>query len=130
MVLNVFGRMSRFLRATIVPAGLVFSFSILLTFVFVLYKPGFGPGGVQRVGWQSWEPVFDSSSVYSGSNSGVGAVDEEQPAEDDSDVDWWNVTRPEGSADTASLPLDVWSPLLQHDTGCEYDPDSERRTHG
>ncbi|KZV63009.1 Metallo-dependent phosphatase [Peniophora sp. CONT] len=117
MALNVFGRLSRFLRATFVPAALVFSFSILLTFVFILYKPGFGPGGLQRVGWQAWEPVFDSSSAYSGGNSGVGAVDEEQTVGDDWDVDWWNVTKPEGGADTASLPLDIWHPLLQHDTG-------------
>lgn len=34
-------------------------------------------------------------------------------------VDWWNVTTPEyNTADTASLPLDVWAPLLPHDTGC------------
>lgn len=127
MALNVFGRLSRFLRATFVPAALVFSFSILLTFVFILYKPGFGPGGLQRVGWQAWEPVFDSSSAYSGGNSGVGAVDEEQTVGDDWDVDWWNVTKLEGGADTASLPLDIWHPLLQHDTGCAYIPN--RREH-
>lgn len=34
-------------------------------------------------------------------------------------VDWWNVTTPTGqTVDSASLPLDVWAPLLPHDTGC------------
>ena len=100
MALNVFGRLSRFLRATIIPATLVFSFSILLTFVFILYKPGFGPGGLQRVGWQSWEPIVGSSSAYSG--TGAGAVDEEQTVGDDWDVDWWNVTRPDAGGESES----------------------------
>ncbi|KAJ3496764.1 hypothetical protein NLJ89_g10439 [Agrocybe chaxingu] len=46
-------------------------------------------------------------------------------------VDWWNVTQPENKVDASSLPLDVWSPLLPHDTGfsevtvthCFLDPD-------
>ena len=34
-------------------------------------------------------------------------------------VDWWNVTTPEdNTVDEASLPLDTYAPLLQHDTGC------------
>ena len=33
------------------------------------------------------------------------------------DVDWWNVTQEENEIDYASLPLDVWSPLLPHNTG-------------
>ena len=33
-------------------------------------------------------------------------------------VDWWNVTTPtDQTADSASLPLDTWAPLLPHDTG-------------
>lgn len=36
-------------------------------------------------------------------------------------VDWWNVTSFDDTmADAASLPLDVWAPLLPHDTGRAY----------
>lgn len=35
-------------------------------------------------------------------------------------VDWWNVTGVgDTTVDSASFPLDVWAPLLPHDTGCE-----------
>lgn len=41
------------------------------------------------------------------------------PGDHDTDVGWWNVTDPDANpVDSASLPLDVWSPLLPHDTGC------------
>jgi hypothetical protein len=121
MAFNVCGRLSRFLRATIVPAAIVFMFSILLTFVFILYKPSFGPGDLQHVGWQAWEPI---SALTEGSHN-VEVVDEKPPSAttdgEGLDVDWWNTTRPADSGvDTASLPLDVWTPLLQHDTGCVY----------
>ncbi|KAI0028898.1 Metallo-dependent phosphatase [Vararia minispora EC-137] len=103
MVFNICARLFRFIRSIFVPAGLVFSFSILLTFFFILYKPGIGPGDLQRVGWQAWDAV---SSVPLSSGMGGG-----------SGVDWWNVTTSQDAADSASLPLDVWAPLLQHDTG-------------
>lgn len=33
-------------------------------------------------------------------------------------VDWWDAVNAEqNTADSMSFPLDVWSPLLPHDTG-------------
>lgn len=44
---------------------------------------------------------------------GAGHDDAEVPA----GVDWWNVTAPPETIDSSSLPLDVWAPLMPHDTG-------------
>ena len=92
---------------------------------FVLYQPTPGPGSLQKVGWQSWDVVKDgatgdaealetttgSGSTGTGSSGTVGTV---PPG-----VDWWNVSMNADTMDTASLPLDVWDPLIQHDTGCK-----------
>jgi hypothetical protein len=97
----------------------IIGFSCLLTFIFVLYQPTPGPGRIQRLGWQSWDTISMSNtdtaqvpadhSVESGQGD-VGGVPE--------GVDWWNVTKgQDGKVDPASLPLDVWAPLLPHDTG-------------
>ena len=114
-------RLGRLLRSTFVPAAPVVAFSCLLTFIFVLYQPTPGPGSIQKLGWQSWEVVSDSADSAasalettqgsSGDNPAVGNV---PPG-----VDWWNVSTGAETVDTASLPLDVWDPLMQHDTGCE-----------
>lgn len=91
----------------------------MLIFIFTLYQPTPGPGIIQRLGWQSWDVISASQQDLSVTNSttpGNIATSpvEEQPA---SGVDWWNVTDDE-TVDSASLPLDVWAPLLPHDTGC------------
>ncbi|KAI0315885.1 Metallo-dependent phosphatase [Amylostereum chailletii] len=119
------GRFFRFLRSIFVPATTTFAFACLLTFFFVLYQPTRGPGDLQRLGWQAWESI----SVPAGSAAASGgSVDDtvaggggDVSAGGDGglhDVDWWNVTTASGSsADSASLPLDAWSPLMPHDTG-------------
>ncbi|KAI0369179.1 Metallo-dependent phosphatase [Pilatotrama ljubarskyi] len=108
-------RLARFIRSIFVPTASVIAFSCLLTFIFVLYQPTPGPGSLQRLGWQSWEVVSDyasqgSSEVLDSGSSGHSSI---IPG----DVDWWNVTTGSDTVDTASLPLDVWDPLMQHDTG-------------
>lgn len=91
----------------------VLSFSLLLTWVFILYQPTPGPGELQRMGWQAWDavpnttPQSDSETVLPG--AGDSPIHEES--------DWWNVTTEQKQPDPITLPLDVWSPLLPHDTG-------------
>ena len=110
------GRFIRFTRSIFVPATAIIGFSCLLTFFFVLYQPTRGPGEIQRLGWQSWDVVSTSSANTSHVDQ---EVDNPTPGHPDAGVDWWNVTNPSTSpVDSSSLPLDVWSPLLPHDTGC------------
>ncbi|EGO20526.1 hypothetical protein SERLADRAFT_476793 [Serpula lacrymans var. lacrymans S7.9] len=104
-------RFFRFLRAIFAPMALVIGFSCLLTFIFILYQPTTGPGEIQRLGWQSWDVISmtDYEQLPTDSSSTPGQV---------SGVDWWNVsTSQDQTADGGSLPLDVWAPLLPHDTG-------------
>ena len=122
MALSLF-RFARFLRSIFVPTASIIAFSCLLTFIFVLYQPTPGPGSIQKLGWQSWDvvddftgqvsspgrPVEDVGSPFSGSTGGS------LPG----GVDWWNVTTSSNDLDVASLPLDIWDPLMQHDTGRE-----------
>ncbi|KAI0259375.1 Metallo-dependent phosphatase-like protein [Gloeopeniophorella convolvens] len=112
------GRFTRFLRSIFVPTTTIIAFSCLLTFFFVLYQPTRGPGDIQRLGWQSWDIISPLSTSSRPGDS--PSLDEEgggaQPS-GNHDVDWWNVTSPTTSIDTASLPLDVWAPMLPHDTG-------------
>ena len=107
-------RFIRFIRSIFVPATVIIGFSCLLTFFFVLYQPTRGPGEVQRLGWQSWDVVAPSSLPSTPASSPL-------PGNPNNEVDWWNVTEPDANpVDTSSLPLDVWSPLLPHDTGCTF----------
>lgn len=116
------GRLIRFIRSIFVPATAIIGFSCVLTFFFVLYQPTRGPGDIQRLGWQSWDVVSSSppgSANDSHVDQGVQTPPPPTPGDPDADVDWWNITDPSASpVDSASLPLDVWSPLLPHDTGC------------
>ncbi|EDR14080.1 uncharacterized protein LACBIDRAFT_244580 [Laccaria bicolor S238N-H82] len=96
-------RFFRALRSLCVPITTVIGFSLLLTWIFVLYQPSRGPGMVQRMGWQAWEVV--SMNEAADTKAGTTTLG--------------NTTNtPEGDkVDNLSLPLDVWSPLLPHDTG-------------
>jgi hypothetical protein len=117
------GRFIRFIQSIFVPTTTIIGFSCLLTFFFVLYQPTRGPGDIQRLGWQSWDVISPLST--GDPSSDVNNVDHETwdpppptSGDHDADVDWWNVTSPtSGPFDSASLPLDVWAPLLPHDTG-------------
>jgi hypothetical protein len=91
----------------------VIGFSCLLAFVFVLYQPTPGPGSLQKLGWQSWDVVKSSEDYLQ-----VPTDDGSYPPEESEGVDWWNVTNSDDQkVDSSSLPLDVWAPLLPHDTG-------------
>ena len=105
----------RSLRSVCAPITTLVGFSLLLTYIFVLYQPTRGPGLVQKLGWQSWDLV----SMVGQASTPQGPT---STGNEDHTVDWWNVTKPEESVDLSSLPLDVWSPLLPHDTGCLYHP--------
>ena len=99
----------RGLRSMCAPILAVVGFSLLLTYIFILYQPTRGPGVKQRMSWQSWE-VIDSSKVTTSDHPS-------SPSKPDDQVDWWNITTSGEKVDSSSLPLDVWSPLLPHDTG-------------
>ncbi|OJT14478.1 hypothetical protein TRAPUB_8978 [Trametes pubescens] len=111
-------RLARFIRSIFVPTASIIAFSCILSFVFILYQPTPGPGSIQRLGWQSWEVV--NEYVGQASTTQGASEDLEYPAAGNnipSGVDWWNVTTGSDTVDTASLPLDIWDPLMQHDTG-------------
>ncbi|KAG6810005.1 hypothetical protein H0H92_013730 [Tricholoma furcatifolium] len=93
----------------------IVGFSLLLTWIFILYQPNLGPGSIQKVGWQSWDVVSmdDSQTPVNGSSTDLETtVDPETPG-----VDWWNVTVPDTPVDSSSFPLDIWAPLLPHTSG-------------
>ena len=112
-------RLFKIARTTCAPFTAIFAFSILLTVVFVLYQPTRGPGDLQKLGWQSWATVspkpatnggVTTGNTTQGDNTGSNGVPE--------GTDWWNVEAPEPEIESSSLPLDVWDPLMPHDTGC------------
>lgn len=109
---KAFGRLIRSIHSIFVPTTAIVGFSFLLTFFYVLYQPTRGPGDAQRLGWQSWDIVSPLPETESQPPPTSG--------DHDTGVDWWNVTAPGSTSpvDSASLPLDVWAPLLPHDTGC------------
>lgn len=114
MARSIRKRLLPVLRAILAPACAIIAFSCLLTFFFVLYQPTRGPEAVQRLGWQAWavvSPQIANQVPLPNDGSSTGPVQ--------GDVDWWNVTTEDSSVDTANLPLDVWAPLLPHDTGCK-----------
>jgi len=113
-------RLSKVARTTCAPFTVVLAFSVLLTVIFVLYQPTRGPGDLQKLGWQSWatvssKPAADGkvttdNTTTQGDGNGSNNVPE--------GTDWWNVEVPEHEIESSSLPLDVWDPLMPHDTGC------------
>lgn len=104
----------RGLRSIFVPFITVIGLTLTLTYVFILYHPGRGPGLAQKMGWQSWEVIETPST-----NTSHGASPGTQPSHNHG-TDWWNVSVSTGKVDSLSFPLDVWAPLLPHDTGCRY----------
>ncbi|KAH9990180.1 Metallo-dependent phosphatase [Russula vinacea] len=117
---KAFGRFVRFIQSIFVPTTAIIGFSCLLTFFFVLYQPTRGPGDIQRLGWQSWDIISPLPAADLPGGVNETGNQSPPPSEDhDTDVDWWNVTAPGSTspADSASLPLDVWAPLLPQDTG-------------
>ncbi|KAJ7623261.1 Metallo-dependent phosphatase-like protein [Roridomyces roridus] len=104
-------KFGRWLRNVSVPVSTFLSFCSMLLFLFILYQPTPGPGIIQRLGWQSWDLVSTGKNI----DTTVSPIS--APAEDIPEgVDWWNVTT-DTQVDQASLPLDVWNPLMPHDTG-------------
>ena len=112
-------RLFKVAQRTCAPFTAVVAFSILLTVVFVLYQPTRGPGDLQKLGWQSWATVssnpatngkVNTGNTTQGGDTGSGDVPE--------GTDWWDVEIPEPEIESSSLPLDVWDPLMPHDTGC------------
>lgn len=113
-------RVGRFLRSIMVPTIAVIGFSFLLTFVFVLYQPTPGPGSIQHLGWQAWDIVTETNGNSNDTLLDISNETVPAPSGQDSGVDWWDVTTANtGAADLSSLPLDVWDPLMPHDTGCK-----------
>jgi hypothetical protein len=88
-------------------------------FIFILYQPTPGPGIIQRLGWQSWDTIDIQEGPSTPTNTSGGVTTgSPQPPPGNTGVDWWNATAEEiTTADQASLPLDVWAPLMPHDTG-------------
>ena len=113
-------RLSKVVYATCAPFTAVLGFSVLLTIVFVLYQPTRGPGDLQKLGWQSWATV-SSKPVTNGKVATDNTTTEDDKTSPDNvppGTDWWNVESPEPEIESSSLPLDVWDPLMPHDTGC------------
>lgn len=105
-------------RHMCLPMTTVVGFSLMLLYIFILYQPTKGPGIKQRMGWQSWDVVnLSNKPASSSSSSSNGTVGSDLEHTGGSGVDWWNVTTTDDKVDFASLPLDVWAPLLPHDTG-------------
>lgn len=112
-------RFFRALRSMCAPITAVIGFSLLLTWIFVLYQPSPGPGSIQKLGWQSWDiitmPDENPGATPANVSTDMGAGNSIPEG-----VDWWNVTSLEDKVDSSSFPLDVWAPLLPHDTGCTF----------
>ncbi|KAJ6518748.1 Metallo-dependent phosphatase-like protein [Mycena sanguinolenta] len=120
-----FARLWCWLRNVSVPGLTFISFCCMLLFMFILYQPTPGPGIIQQMGWQSWDTIdipqqdLSTTNTTGGAAGSTGSAGSSQspPVEQiPDDVDWWNVTTEE-TVDQASLPLDVWAPLMAHDTG-------------
>ncbi|TFK39994.1 Metallo-dependent phosphatase-like protein [Crucibulum laeve] len=110
-------RFLRALRSMCAPITAIIGFSFLLTWIFILYQPTPGPGIAQRLGWQSWDIVSMPNNTDINNNVASKPTNQSSDSSTPEGVDWWNVTNTEDAVDVSSLPLDVWAPLLPHDTG-------------
>ncbi|KAG1878635.1 Metallo-dependent phosphatase-like protein [Suillus tomentosus] len=118
-----FSRVGRSMRGILLPTAAVIGFSCLLTYFFVLYQPTVGPGIAQRLGWQAWDAVATVDYFDKGPSTptvtGDPADGQPIPVNDD-ETDWWETINNQPwdtTDDIESYPLDVWAPLLPHDTG-------------
>ena len=113
-------RLSKVARTTCAPFTAILAFSILLTVIFVLYQPTRGPGDLQKLGWQSWASVSPKPATNGNvaTNNTTTQNDNAGPGNVPPGTDWWDVETPEPEIESSSLPLDVWDPLMPHDTGC------------
>ncbi|KAG2057207.1 hypothetical protein BDR06DRAFT_951873 [Suillus hirtellus] len=104
------------MRGILLPTAAVIGFSCLLTYFFVLYQPIVRPGIVQHLGWQAWDAVatvdYFNKEPSKPTVTGNPADGQPIPVNDD-ETDWWETTK------IKSYPLDVWAPLLPHDTVSE-----------
>lgn len=119
------------MRGIFAPTAAIIGFSCLLTFIFILYQPTVGPGISQRLGWQAWDAVATVDYFDKGPSTVTqpGEEEEAQPTPGNGEgvegTDWWETssTQPWNTTDDIeSYPLDVWAPLLPHDTGrtCDF----------
>jgi len=99
----------RGVRSVCLPVTTIIGMTLMLTHVFILYRPGRGPGLAQKMGWQSWEVIEVPSNTTTPAKTPTHHG-----------VEWWNVTVPDDKVDYSNLPLDAWMPLLPHDTGCVF----------
>lgn len=104
-------RLFRFISASSANITATLGITAMLTFVWVLYQPNLGPGLSQKMGWQAWDTVVTGDAA-----GPVNAVNEAPPVH--LGGAWWNISEIEKWQDEASLPLDVWSPILPHANGC------------
>ena len=110
-------RLSKVARTTCAPFTAIIAFSTLLTVVFVLYQPTRGPGDLQKLGWQSWATISPNTATNGGVTTGNPTQGDNSGSVPEG-TDWWDVETPAPEIDSSSLPLDVWDPLMPHDTGC------------
>jgi hypothetical protein len=121
-------RFFRSLRGIFAPTAAVIGFSCLLTFIFILYQPTVGPGISQHLGWQAWDTVTTADHFTNVTSTPTvtqpGDAEEAQTTpvdgEDVEETDWWETSSSQpwdATDDIESYPLDVWAPLLPHDTG-------------
>lgn len=113
-------RLSKVARTTCAPFTAVLGFSVLLTIVFILYQPTRGPDDLQKLGWQSWATVSPKPATNGdvATNNTTTQGDQTGSGNIPPGTDWWDVETPEPEIESSSLPLDVWDPLMPHDTGC------------
>lgn len=99
----------------IVPLIGVFLFSLALGYLFILNQLPAAPEAFRRISWQKWDVVSligSSSNAPSNPKPNTNGTNGEE---------WWQAEELDAGEAPASvsLPLDVWSPLLPHSTGCE-----------
>jgi hypothetical protein len=93
-----FYRLLRGVRSICLPITTVIGLTLILTYVFILYRPGRGPGLAQKMGWQSWEVI----SIPNSTNNTHPTTT--QPPHDH-EVDWWNVSKPDDKPTFQVYPL-------------------------
>ncbi|KAH7093919.1 Metallo-dependent phosphatase [Auriculariales sp. MPI-PUGE-AT-0066] len=123
------------LRVGVAPFTTVILFAILLAYFFVLYQPGRGPGSIQGIGRQAYEVVFQgaASQLPDTDEFGLPLTAQPKPAgtQPATPSNWWEVPTPTDAIEEASLPMDMWKPLLPQSAGlseitvqrCMFPPD-------